>query len=82
VAERVKTVTMTSKGQVTLSSAARKQLGVDKGATFMEVVVGNCVILMVQNEIAAEIRQRAQQALINAGTTVDELKDEICGVRF
>lgn len=74
--DRVKTITMTSKGQVTLSSAARKQLGLEKGATLMEVVVGNCVILMPQNEVADQIRRRAQKALDKAGVTVDELKQE------
>ena len=59
--DRVKTITMTSKGQVTLSSAARKQLGLEKGATLMEVVVGNCVILMPQNEVADQIRRRARK---------------------
>ncbi len=75
--DQVKTVTMTGEGQVTLSSAVRKQLGLEKGATLKEVVVGNCVILMPQNEVADQIRRRAQMALHNAGVTVEELKLDI-----
>jgi bifunctional DNA-binding transcriptional regulator/antitoxin component of YhaV-PrlF toxin-antitoxin module len=74
---KVRTITVTSKGQVTLSSAARKQLGLQKGAALREIVIGNCLILMPQNELADQIRQRAQHALRNAGVSIDELTEEL-----
>ena len=68
---------MSSKGQITLSSHARKQLGLGKGSTLMEVVVGNCVILMPQNQVLEQIRKRAQAALQKAGTSIDEINAEV-----
>jgi len=75
--EKVKSVSVSSKGQITLSSYARKQLGLEKGSTLMEVVVGNCVILMPQNEVLDQLRARAQAALASSGVTVDDLNAEV-----
>ncbi|MGI0133802.1 MAG: AbrB/MazE/SpoVT family DNA-binding domain-containing protein [Candidatus Micrarchaeaceae archaeon] len=75
--EKVKTVSVSSKGQITLSSHARKQLGLEKGSTLMEVVVGNCVILMPQNQVLEQVRKRAQAALQKSGVTIDEINTEV-----
>lgn len=75
--EKVKTVSVSSKGQITLSSHARKQLGLEKGSTLMEVVVGNCVILMPQNQVLEQVRRSAQAALRESGVTIDELNAEV-----
>jgi bifunctional DNA-binding transcriptional regulator/antitoxin component of YhaV-PrlF toxin-antitoxin module len=74
---RVRSVTLSSKGQITLSSNARKQLGLEKGTTIMELVVGNCVILLPENRILSEAMKGAREALSRAGVTVEELQDEI-----
>lgn len=74
---KVGSVTLTNKGQVTLSSKDRKQLGLTTGATLTEVVVGNCVILMPQNQALEKIRKSAQHELEQAGVTVDQLKAEV-----
>lgn len=75
--EKVKSVSVSSKGQITLSSHARKQLGLEKGSTLMEVVVGNCVILMPQNQILEQVRTKAQAALASSGVTVADLNAEV-----
>lgn len=75
--EKVKSVSVSSKGQITLSSHARKQLGLEKGSTLMEVVVGNCVILMPQNQVLEQVRSRAQEALQMSGVSIDELNAEV-----
>jgi bifunctional DNA-binding transcriptional regulator/antitoxin component of YhaV-PrlF toxin-antitoxin module len=75
--DKVKSVSVSSKGQITLSSHARKQLGLEKGSTLMEVVVGGCVILMPQNQILDQIRSRAQKALKKAGVGVDDINAEV-----
>lgn len=77
MASRVRSVTLSSKGQITLSSNARKQLGVGKGATLMELVVGNCVILLPEDRVLSEAMKGAREALARAGVTVEELQDEI-----
>jgi bifunctional DNA-binding transcriptional regulator/antitoxin component of YhaV-PrlF toxin-antitoxin module len=72
----VRSITVTSKGQVTLSAAARKQLGIEQGTTLIEVVVGNCLVLLPENRITSQLRHEAQAALERAGVSVGELKDE------
>ena len=74
---RLRSVTLSSKGQITLSRNARKQLGVEKGATLMELVVGNCVIYLPEDRILSEAMKGAREALARAGVTVNELQDEI-----
>lgn len=73
---KARSVTLSSKGQVTISARARKLLGVDRGDTLIEVVVGKCVILMPVDRILAETQRRAAQALKQAGVTVEQLKLE------
>ena len=55
---KIKSVTMTSNGQVTLSSKTRKKLGLEKGATFLEVLVGNCVLLVAEDRVLSDIMTR------------------------
>jgi bifunctional DNA-binding transcriptional regulator/antitoxin component of YhaV-PrlF toxin-antitoxin module len=74
---KVKSVTMTSKGQVTLSSKTRKTLGLEKGATFLEVLVGNCVLLVPEDKVLSDIMLRAQEAIKDAGITSDDLLQEV-----
>ena len=74
---RLRSVTLSSKGQITLSRNARKQLGVEKGATLMELVVGNCVIYLPEDRILSEAMKGAREALARTGVTVNELQDEV-----
>jgi bifunctional DNA-binding transcriptional regulator/antitoxin component of YhaV-PrlF toxin-antitoxin module len=74
---KVKSVTMTSKGQVTLSSKTRKKLGLEKGATFLEVLVGNCVLLVPEDKVLSDIMARAQEAINDAGVTAGGLLEEL-----
>jgi bifunctional DNA-binding transcriptional regulator/antitoxin component of YhaV-PrlF toxin-antitoxin module len=73
----VKSVTMTSKGQVTLSSKIRKKLGFHKGATFIEVLIGNCILLIPEDRILSDIMTRAQEAIKDAGVSAKELLAEV-----
>jgi bifunctional DNA-binding transcriptional regulator/antitoxin component of YhaV-PrlF toxin-antitoxin module len=74
---KLKSVTMTSKGQVTLSSKTRKTLGLEKGATFLEVLVGNCVLLVPEDRVLSDIMARAQEAIKDAGITSEDLLQEV-----
>jgi len=67
---------MTSKGQVTISARARKELGLDQGDTLIEMVVGNCIVLLPQNQILAETARKAQEAIKQAGVTAEEIIQE------
>lgn len=43
----------------------------------MEVVVGNCIILMPQNQVLEQVRRRAQEALKKSGVSIDEINAEV-----
>lgn len=73
---KLRSLTMTSKGQVTISSRARKTLGLDKGDTLIEMVVGNCIVLLPENQILAETARKAQEAIKLAGVTAEEIIQE------
>lgn len=69
----LRSLTMTSKGQVTISARARKSLGLDQGDTLIEIMVGNCIVLLPQNQILAETARKAQEAIKHAGVTAQEI---------
>jgi bifunctional DNA-binding transcriptional regulator/antitoxin component of YhaV-PrlF toxin-antitoxin module len=73
---KLRSLTMTSKGQVTISAKARKELGLDQGDTLIEMVVGNCIVLLPQNQILAETARKAQEAIKHAGITAEEIIHE------
>jgi len=73
---KLRSLTMTSKGQVTISARARKALGLDKGDTLIEMQVGGCLVLLPENQILAETARKAQAALKRAGVTAKEIIQE------
>jgi bifunctional DNA-binding transcriptional regulator/antitoxin component of YhaV-PrlF toxin-antitoxin module len=66
-----------SEGQVTLSDTAREKLGIDKGASVIEVVTNGCVILVPDDPILSEAMKTAREALARSGVTPDEINAEI-----
>ena len=73
---KLRSLTMTSKGQVTISARARKELGLDQGDTLIEMVVGNCIVLLPQSQILAETARKAQEAIKHAGVSAEEIIHE------
>jgi bifunctional DNA-binding transcriptional regulator/antitoxin component of YhaV-PrlF toxin-antitoxin module len=69
----IRSITVTSKGQVTLSASARKHLGIEQGTTLIEIVVGNCLVLLPQNSIMHQLRTEAAAAIQRAGVTAAEI---------
>jgi bifunctional DNA-binding transcriptional regulator/antitoxin component of YhaV-PrlF toxin-antitoxin module len=69
----IRSLTVTSKGQVTLSASARKRLGIEQGTTLVEVVVGNCLVLLPQNTIMHQLRTEAAEAIRRAGVTPEDI---------
>lgn len=58
----IRSLTVTSKGQVTLSSTARKQLGIEQGTGLIEVIVGDCLVLLLEATVIERISNDAQDA--------------------
>ena len=78
---KLTSLTVTSKGQVTLSASSRRQLGIDKGDTLIEMLVGNCLVLLPENQVLSETMKKARAALKAAGVKPQELLDEVKQVR-
>jgi len=68
------TCKMSTKGQITISSNARKQLGLKPEARLLEVVVNNCILLIPQDEVLHDLMKKASDSLKAAGVTADQLK--------
>jgi AbrB family looped-hinge helix DNA binding protein len=73
---QLRSLTMTSKGQITISSKARKSLGLEQGDTLIEIVVGNCIVLLPESLILGETARRAQEAIKRAGVAAEEIIHE------
>lgn len=73
----VRTVHISGDGQLSISQAARRLLHLRPGSSLLELVIGNCLILVPQDEDLNQTRQSAHQALCRAGVTVEELEAEI-----
>ena len=71
-----------SKGQVTLSASARKKLGIEKGAGLIEVIVGNCLVLIPQSTVVCQLRREAAEALQRAGVNPDDIVAEVDRIRI
>lgn len=67
------TCKMSSKGQITISSNARKQLGLKPEARLLEVVVNNCILLIPQDEVLHDVMKKAHASLNAAGITAEQL---------
>ena len=65
------TCKMSSKGQITISSNARKQLGLKPEARLLEVVVNNCILLIPQDEVLHDVMKKAHASLNAAGASGD-----------
>ena len=66
-----------AEGQITLSSDARKQLGLDKGTTLIELVGDKYVVLLPEDQVLTAAMKDAREALARTGITVDDLKVEL-----
>jgi bifunctional DNA-binding transcriptional regulator/antitoxin component of YhaV-PrlF toxin-antitoxin module len=75
--KHLKTTTLSSKGQITVSSEARKLLGIDKGDHLMEVVMDGCVLYIRADSILDEILHKAQSALERSGVKVSDLQEGV-----
>ncbi len=60
---KLRSLTMTSEGQVTRSAKARKELGLDQGDTLIEMVVGNCIVLCPKTRSLPRLRGKLRKQL-------------------
>jgi bifunctional DNA-binding transcriptional regulator/antitoxin component of YhaV-PrlF toxin-antitoxin module len=70
-------IKLSPKGQVTISSHARRQLGLKPETRLLEVVINNCLVLIPQDEVLSEILKKAQIGMRKAGMSATKLKAAI-----
>lgn len=75
--QHLKTTTLSSKGQITVSSEARKRLHIEQGDHLMEIVLEGCVVYMPADSVLEDVTSRAQAAFSQAGLSVDALKSGV-----
>jgi len=78
---KLSSLTVTSKGQVTLSAEARRQLKIDKGDTLIEMLVGKCLVLLPESQVLSATMRKAQAALKAAGVKPEDILEEAKHVR-
>ncbi len=62
-----------SNGQLSISSEALKALKLHKGDCLVEIVVGNCIVLLPRTQILRATVEHAQEAIRRAGIDASEI---------
>jgi bifunctional DNA-binding transcriptional regulator/antitoxin component of YhaV-PrlF toxin-antitoxin module len=68
---------LSSKGQVTISANARRQLRLKPETNLLEVVVNNCLILIPQNEVLSDILLKAKESIKRIGLNSNQFKKAV-----
>ncbi|MBI3979734.1 MAG: AbrB/MazE/SpoVT family DNA-binding domain-containing protein [Chloroflexi bacterium] len=69
----VQTLTVSSKGQITISADARRKLSIDKGTRLLEIVVGDCLMYVPEHAYVNQIFESLQERLRRASITTEDL---------
>jgi len=72
--DRLKTRTMTSKGQLTMSVEARNRFHLREGSNLIEIILDNGVLYVPQDEIIEGIAKRAKKTAERYGLTAEDLQ--------
>jgi len=75
--QHLKTLKISQKGQITVSSQARKSLGVSVGDPLMEIVLDGCVVYIPADKVLSDLMFSAQAALESTGISVEALKNSV-----
>ena len=75
--ERLQTLTVSSKGQITISQDARRKLGIDQGTHLLEIVVGDCLLYVPEHAAISRIFESIDERLRRKDVTVDMLLADV-----
>jgi bifunctional DNA-binding transcriptional regulator/antitoxin component of YhaV-PrlF toxin-antitoxin module len=70
-------IKLSSKGQVTISVNARRQLKLKPETNLLEVVVNNCLILIPQDEVLSDILLKAKESIKKIGLNGNQFKKAV-----
>lgn len=73
--------TVNKKCQVTISASVRKQLGIHEGTVLIEVVIGNCLVLIPESTCLHQLQIEAAAALERAGLKPGDIIAEADHIR-
>ncbi|MBI2863015.1 MAG: AbrB/MazE/SpoVT family DNA-binding domain-containing protein [Chloroflexi bacterium] len=74
---QVQSLTVSSKGQITISADARRRLSIRKGTHLLEVVVGDCLLYVPEDTYLSQILATFQDGLKRTHLTAEEIAGDI-----
>jgi len=77
MATELNTIKLSSKGQVTISVHARRQLKLKPETNLLEVVINNCLILIPQDEVLSDILLKAKESIKKIGLNTKQFKSSV-----
>ena len=73
----VQMLTVSSKGQITISADARRTLSIDRGTRLLEIVVGDCLLYVPEDAYLSQILGSLDDSIRRAGVTAEDLLSDI-----
>lgn len=77
MAAELNSLKLSSKGQVTISANARRQLRLKPETNLLEVVINNCLILIPQDEVLSDILRKAKDSIKKIGLDGNQFKKAV-----
>ena len=71
------TLTVSSKGQITISANARHKLAIGKGTHLLEIVLGDCLLYVPEDAVLNQLMANLQESLRRADLTVDDILQDM-----
>ncbi len=75
--DHLQTLTVSSKGQITISADARRRLSIDKGTHLLEIVVGDCLLYVPEHIYLNRIIDNLQASLQRVDLTTEDIVADI-----
>ncbi|MBI4320690.1 MAG: AbrB/MazE/SpoVT family DNA-binding domain-containing protein [Chloroflexi bacterium] len=75
--EHLQTLTVSSKGQITISAAARRKLRLNRGTHLLEIVVGDSLMYVPEHVHLNQLFQSIQDSLRRNGVTAEDILADI-----
>ncbi|MBI3979028.1 MAG: AbrB/MazE/SpoVT family DNA-binding domain-containing protein [Chloroflexi bacterium] len=79
--EHLQTLTVRSKGQITISADARRKLGIDRGAHLLEIVVGDCLLYVPEHAAISQVLDSIRERFGRRDLTVEQLLADLAAHR-
>ncbi len=71
--DHLQSLTVSSKGQITISADARKKLAIDRGTHLLEIVIGDCLLYVPEHTYLNQTLTSLQERLRRAEITADDI---------